>query len=71
MHVSELAKEAGISPHVVRFYAETGLLRLGRNPSNGYKISDHFASWPFSRFETSYGNTIFGSGRISRFSLPV
>ncbi len=38
MHVSELAKEAGISPHVVRFYARTGLLKPGRNPSNGYKI---------------------------------
>jgi len=38
MNVSELAKEARISPHVVRFYARTGLLRPGRNPSNGYKV---------------------------------
>ena len=38
MHVNELAKEAGISPHVVRFYARTGLLKPGRNPSNGYKV---------------------------------
>ena len=38
MNVSELAKEAEISPHVVRFYARTGLLRPGRNPSNGYKV---------------------------------
>ena len=38
MNVSELAKEATISPHVVRFYARTGLLKPGRNPSNGYKV---------------------------------
>jgi DNA-binding transcriptional MerR regulator len=38
MNVSELAKEARISPHVVRFYARTGLLKPGRNPSNGYKV---------------------------------
>lgn len=38
MNVSELAKEARISPHVVRFYARTGLLRPGKNPSNGYKV---------------------------------
>ena len=38
MNVSELAKEARISPHVVRFYARTGLLEPGRNPSNGYKV---------------------------------
>ena len=38
MNVSELAKEAKISPHVVRYYARTGLLKPGRNPSNGYKV---------------------------------
>ena len=38
MNVSELAKEARISPHVVRFYARTGLLKPGKNPSNGYKV---------------------------------
>jgi DNA-binding transcriptional MerR regulator len=38
MNVSELAKEARISPHVVRFYARTGLLEPSRNPSNGYKV---------------------------------
>ena len=38
MNVSELAKEAKISPHVVRFYARTGLLKPARNPSNGYKV---------------------------------
>ena len=38
MNVSELAKEARTSPHVVRFYARTGLLKPGRNPSNGYKV---------------------------------
>lgn len=38
MNVSELAKQATISPHVVRFYARTGLLKPGRNPSNGYQV---------------------------------
>lgn len=38
MNVSELAKEVRISPHVVRFYARTGLLKPGRNPLNGYKV---------------------------------
>lgn len=38
MNVSELAKQATISPHVVRFYARTGLLKPDRNPSNGYKV---------------------------------
>ncbi len=38
MNVSELSIEAKISPHVVRFYARTGLLKPNRNPSNGYKV---------------------------------
>lgn len=38
MNVSDLAKQATISPHVVRFYVRTGLLNPGRNPSNGYKV---------------------------------
>jgi DNA-binding transcriptional MerR regulator len=38
MNVSEVAKEAKISAHVVRFYARTGLLKPGRNPSNGYRV---------------------------------
>jgi MerR family transcriptional regulator, Zn(II)-responsive regulator of zntA len=38
MNVSELARAATLSPHVVRFYARTGLLKPDRNPSNGYKV---------------------------------
>jgi DNA-binding transcriptional MerR regulator len=38
MNVSKLAIEARVSPHVIRFYARTGLLKPGRNPSNGYKV---------------------------------
>jgi MerR family transcriptional regulator, Zn(II)-responsive regulator of zntA len=41
MNVSELARAATLSPHVVRFYARTGLLKPDRNPSNGYKIFGH------------------------------
>ena len=38
MRVNELARQASISPHVIRFYARTGLLKPSRNPSNGYKV---------------------------------
>ena len=38
MRVNELARQASISPHVIRFYARTGLLKPSRNPANGYKV---------------------------------
>ena len=38
MRVNELARQASISPHVIRFYARTGLLKPSRNESNGYKV---------------------------------
>ena len=38
MRVNELARQASISPHVIRFYARTGLLKPSKNPSNGYKV---------------------------------
>ena len=37
MKVAEVARKANISPHVVRFYARTGLLSPGKDPHNGYK----------------------------------
>lgn len=36
--VSELAKSSGATPHAVRYYTRTGLLRPERNPHNGYRL---------------------------------
>jgi MerR family Zn(II)-responsive transcriptional regulator of zntA len=40
MTVSEISREGGVAPHVVRYYARIGLLNPDRNPDNGYR---HFA----------------------------
>jgi DNA-binding transcriptional MerR regulator len=37
MRVNELAKQAGVEAHVVRFYTQTGLLHPGRHPKNHYR----------------------------------
>lgn len=37
MYVNELAKTAGVKPHVVRYYTRIGLLQPDRSPDNGYK----------------------------------
>lgn len=37
MRVNELAKEAGVAAHVVRFYTQLGLLEPKRNPNNHYR----------------------------------
>ena len=37
MQVNELAKQAGVEPHIVRFYTQTGLLHPGREPKNRYR----------------------------------
>jgi len=37
MTVNELAKRAGVAPHVVRYYAQRGLLAPRRNTRNGYR----------------------------------
>lgn len=37
MHVSELAREVGVEPYVVRYYSRIGLLRPHRDPDNGYQ----------------------------------
>lgn len=38
MIVSELAHQAGIPAHVVRYYTRIGLLNPTRHPVNGYKL---------------------------------
>lgn len=37
MTVHELARRAGVAPHVVRYYTQRGLLRPKRNSSNRYR----------------------------------
>lgn len=40
MKVSELAKQAGVTPDTVRHYTRVGLLKPERNPDNGYQLYD-------------------------------
>jgi DNA-binding transcriptional MerR regulator len=37
MIASEVAKSAGVSANVVRYYSQIGLLNPSRNPDNGYR----------------------------------
>lgn len=38
MTVTELARRAGVTPHVVRYYARIGLLKPGRSRENNYQL---------------------------------
>lgn len=38
MKVNELAKQAGVEPHVIRYYSRIGLLLPVRDHHNGYKL---------------------------------
>ncbi|HZP94606.1 MAG TPA: MerR family transcriptional regulator [Burkholderiales bacterium] len=38
MRVTELARQTRVSPHAIRFYARSGLLKPDKNRSNGYKM---------------------------------
>jgi len=40
MIVNELARNSGVPPHVVRYYARIGLLEPVRDEHNGYKLFD-------------------------------
>ncbi len=37
MHVIELARQAGVADHVVRYYTQVGLLKPARDPENHYR----------------------------------
>lgn len=37
MTVNQVARQAGVSPHMVRYYTRIGLLRPARRRDNGYK----------------------------------
>lgn len=41
MTVNELAKQAGVRPHVVRYYTSVGLLEADREPRNRYRKYRH------------------------------
>lgn len=38
MQVKDLAKQANVATHVVRYYTEIGLLKPERDPSNRYRV---------------------------------
>ncbi len=38
MIVNELAKQTGLAPQVIRYYARVGLLDPERNSENGYRL---------------------------------
>lgn len=38
MTVAEIARRAGVTPHVVRYYTRIGLLKPGRGQENGYHL---------------------------------
>lgn len=38
MTVIDIAREAGVAPDTVRYYARLGILKPERNPDNGYKL---------------------------------
>lgn len=38
MIVNEIAKQAGVPPHVVRYYTRIGLITPNRDPDNGYRL---------------------------------
>lgn len=60
MIVNELAKEAGIASHVVRYYARIGLLKPKRDRCNGYKLfsSDDVHRLQFIRQAQRFGFTL-------------
>lgn len=37
MHVKELAKQAGVPAHVIRYYTQVNLLKPKRDPNNRYR----------------------------------
>lgn len=38
MYVKDLARQANVSPHVVRYYTGIGLLNPERDPANAYRV---------------------------------
>jgi DNA-binding transcriptional MerR regulator len=38
LHVTQIARAAGVTPDAVRHYTRIGLLRPGRDKDNGYKL---------------------------------
>ena len=60
MHVNELAKEAGVPDHVIRYYTQVGLLKPARDPNNRYRdyaVSDVYRV-RFIRRSKSLGFTL-------------
>lgn len=66
--VSDLAKRAGVPPHVVRYYTRAGLLKPRRNRGNRYRLySDaDVTRLTFIRRAKSLGFTLGDIGQILR-----
>ncbi len=60
MIVNELAKRAGVEPHVVRYYTRIGLLKPKRDRCNGYKLfsSEDIRRLEFIRQAQHFGFTL-------------
>lgn len=64
--VSGMAAAAGVTPHVVRYYARIGLLKPGRDPANNYKrfTEQHLRRVLFIRQAKALGFTLGDIKRI-------
>ncbi len=68
--VRELARQAGVTPHAVRYYVRIGLLTPHRNPGNGYRLFNprQLGRLRFIRRAQSLGYTLSEIGEIIRLS---
>ena len=68
MTVNDLARQAGIPAHVVRYYTRTGLLKAGRDPKNRYRLytASDVTRLRFIRRAKLLGFTLGDVGQILR-----
>ncbi len=70
MNVSELSRQAKVTPEIIRYYARIGLLKPSRHPKNGYRIfSERDLIWlRFIRLAKRLGYTLVEIAAILRDS---
>ncbi len=66
MLVKEFADKAGVTPHVVRYYARIGLLNPSRDPQNGYQRfePEDLVRIQFIRTAQATGFTLSAAGNL-------
>jgi len=71
MTVAELARQSGVTPDTVRYYARIGLLNPERHPANNYKLfaGDDIKRVQFIRQAKSLGYTLAEIGQILEHSM--